>query len=444
MRVLIISANTLPAAPSGPAYVAGAVRQAGHVVEVYESLFTTDLVVELAAVISRFMPDVVGISIRLVQADILNQEALWGTLHFDLRPSVKKIVDVIQKYSSAVIVLGGPGFNYYALDWLDFLNVDYGIRGEGEESFPYLLQCLQEEKDFDHVPGLVYRKGEQLQSNPQQPVKDLNSAALPAYDLFNLDEYIARKITPSIFTKRGCGFSCTYCPYSELEGKEYRLKSPERVMAEIDSIRQHCSAKRIMFCDNNFNVPKPHAESLCCAFIEKKTDFEWGTGDLKPIGITNDLCHLMKDSGCFYINLAIESASNTMLKKMQRGYSTNQVQQSLEVLSRSEIPFGASLMIGAPGETPDTIAESLSILNEYSIPQGVWVTIGIYLWTQHQRIVRDLQQIGHPLNRDELFAGRVYLSPQLDTAFLKELVADLREKPGYDVQVNGVGNDWIV
>ena len=90
MRVLIISSNTLPASPSGPAYVAGAVRQAGHDVDVYESLFASDLAGELATRLDRFQPDVVGLSIRLVHGDVLDPNAPLGTRHLDLRPRVER------------------------------------------------------------------------------------------------------------------------------------------------------------------------------------------------------------------------------------------------------------------------------------------------------------------------------------------------------------------
>lgn len=89
MKVLIISTNTLPASPSGPAYIAGAVRQAGHEVAVYDSLFAGDLPSELAVKLAQFLPDVVGISIRLVFGDTLDTDAPLGTRHIDLRPHVR-------------------------------------------------------------------------------------------------------------------------------------------------------------------------------------------------------------------------------------------------------------------------------------------------------------------------------------------------------------------
>ena len=81
MKVLIISSNTLPAAPTGPVYVAGAVRQAGHEVQIYERLFAADLAPELTAKLRDFQPDVIGISIRLVFGDELDMDAPLGTHH---------------------------------------------------------------------------------------------------------------------------------------------------------------------------------------------------------------------------------------------------------------------------------------------------------------------------------------------------------------------------
>src|SRR5512146_2494860 len=108
MKVLMISSNTLPASPSGPVYVAGAVRQAGHEVQIYERLFADDLAGELTAKLRDFQPDVVGISIRLVFGDELDLEAPLGTRHTDLRPRVKAIADIIRQASPAQIAMGGP------------------------------------------------------------------------------------------------------------------------------------------------------------------------------------------------------------------------------------------------------------------------------------------------------------------------------------------------
>ena len=435
MRILIVSTNTLPAAPSGPAYVAGAVRQAGHTVEVFDSLLAANLPQELGETLQRFQPDVVGVSIRLVHGDVQDAAAPFGTRYLDLRPRVKEIIDLIRQSSPAQIVLGGPGFTYYARDWLAYLDLDLGICGEGEAAFPQLLERLTADGEVTSVPGVVVRNAGSFASQPFQRVEDLDGQALPAYDLFDWDCYAAHGVLPAIFTKRGCAMGCTFCPYSKLEGRRYRLKSPGRVLAEVRHTLAYTPARKIMFCDNSFNVPHRHAEALCRAFIDQGTDFQWGTGDLKPVGVSDAFCRLMQDAGCFYANLSIESASETMLRRMKRGYTVRQVRESLEALSRSGLPFGASLMFGAPGETPETVAETLRVMADYEIPLGVWVTVGVYLWTDLQDIVPELRQGGWLDESRPLFDGPVYLSPAV-TGDLQGLVADLRARPGYTVQVN--------
>jgi hypothetical protein len=447
MKVLVISTNSLPASPSGPAYLAGAVRAAGHRVEVYERLFAADrasMEAELAARLDQFQPDVVGVSIRLVFGDTPDPSAPLGTRHTDLRPRVREVVDVVRAHSRTRIVLGGPGFNYYARDWLRYLDLDYGICGEGEEAFPLYLNRLAQGGDFYSVPGCAYIKAGEFYSVPPRRVENLDAQALPAYDLFDLERYAEFKVTPALLTKRGCAFGCTYCPHSKLDGKRYRVKSPERVLDEVRHTLQHASVRRVIFCDNSFNAPRQHAEALCRAFAKGRLDFQWGSGDIKPIGVTDEFCRLLEDSGCFYVNLAVESASDTMLRRMKRGYTARQVRESLDALSRSRVPFGASLMLGAPGETPDTIAETLRVMSDYSIPLGVWVTLGVYLWTDYQDIVAEMRRAGLLTDASALFRGAVYLSPDLPHDYLRELIVNLRARRGYEVQVNKPSEEWTL
>jgi radical SAM superfamily enzyme YgiQ (UPF0313 family) len=447
MKVFIISANTLAASPTGPAYIAGAALRAGHAVEIFECLFAQDMPAELKARIAQFRPDVVGVSIRLVHGYIIDSAAPYNTRHLDLRENVRQVVNAVRQATGAPIILGGPGFNYYARDWLEYLDLDYGIRGEADFSFPLYLDRLEKGGDLTTVPGCIYRRDGQFQKVPRDLVNTLDETAFPAYELCDLERYQQHGISPGILTKRGCAFRCTYCPYHTLEGARYRLKSPARVVDEIEHIQQIFSPKMVMFCENNFNVPKRHAEAICQEIIDRKLNVRWGTGDLRPMGISEDFCQLLRDSGCDYVNLSVESGSEAMLRSMQRGYTAADVQQSLACLEKSGIPFGASLMVGAPGENPETVKESLALMDRYSVPSGTWVTVGICLWTQHQEVLADARKAGQ-LAEDAggraLFEGANYLSPELPRSFMEELVETLRTKNGYDCQVNQpyAGYQW--
>ncbi len=436
MKILIISTNTLPASPSGPAYIAGAALKAGHTVEIFECLFAQDLSTELEAHIVRFAPDVIGISIRLVHSYVIDEYSPFNTRHLDLRARVKEVVDSCKRVSQAKIVLGGPGFNYYAQDWLEYLDLDYGIRGEADLAFPLYLERLEHGDDITSVPGCIFRRDGQFCKVTREPVENLDETALPAYELFDLDKYYQHNISPAILTKRGCAFKCTYCPYSSLEGASYRLKSPGRVVDEIEHIQKAKNPKRFIFSDNNFNVPRQHAEAICQEILHRKVAIRWGTGDLRPVGVNEDFCRTLQDSGCDYVNLSIESGSEGMLKRIKRGYTVRQIRQALESLVKTNLPFGASLMFGAPGETPETIAESLALADEYPIPYGTWVTIGICLWTHRQVVLEDARRDGQFKDDRELFQGVNYMSPELPKEYMIELINNLRARKSYEIQVN--------
>lgn len=112
MNVLIISANSLAASPTGPAYIAGAAQRAGHTVEVLECLFSSDIEADIATRIAHFQPDVVGISIRLVHGYIIDAAAPYNTRHLDLRKNVKQVVDARQAGQLADERLLFEGANY--------------------------------------------------------------------------------------------------------------------------------------------------------------------------------------------------------------------------------------------------------------------------------------------------------------------------------------------
>lgn len=256
MKVLLISGNFLPMSPCGPAYIAGAALKAGHTVKVFDAYIAKDVNSKLKEELLKFGADVVGISIAIVTNDIRDPESEFGTKYFDMRPKIKSIVQTIKQHSNCRIVLGGPGFNYFAKEWLEYLDLDYGIRGEGEYAFPLFLKYMEEGKDTSSVPGCVVKKTGGFHKVSRDWIKDFNDTGLPAYDLFNTAKYQEQNLPFALYTKRGCAFRCVYCPYSSLEGNQYRLKTPVRVVDEIEHILKTTASVNISFCDNSFNCPK--------------------------------------------------------------------------------------------------------------------------------------------------------------------------------------------
>lgn len=443
MKVLIISGAFLPLSqsrlqycPSGAAYIAGAARKAGHTVEVFDCYVASDLTGELEAKLSVFSPDVIGISITSVTGDILDEESEFGTQYFDMRPKIKSIVDTIKQNTNAHVVLGGSGFNYYGKEWMDYLNLDYGLRGEGEYSFPLYLNRIETNGDISSVPGCIFREAGNISKVPRDKIADFDDTAFPAYDLFEWGKYNEQNVAYALFTKRGCAFQCTFCPHSSLEGRRYRLKTSERVINEIEHVKRTTNSENINFCDNSFNFPKRHAETICKEIINQQLRIKWKSGGIKPLRLTKDFCILMKESGCDYVGLSIESASEKMLVNMKRGYSVDDVREAMDNLSNSGIPFGLSIMLGAPGETPETISETFRVVDSYPMIQSIWVNIGLYLWTHHQEVLDAASRDGQLKNARELFDGAYYISPELSKDYMISFIESLKTRKNCYVQVN--------
>jgi len=255
MKVLLISGNFLPMSPSGPAYVAGAARNSGHTVEIFDAYLAENLDSELKDKLVEFNPDVVGISISIATNDIRDPESEFVTKYVDMRPKIKSILQTVRQHSNSRVILGGPGFNYYAKEWLTYLDLDYGIRGEGEYAFPLFLKNLEEEKNIYDVPGCFFRKNGGFSKVTRDRITDFSGTGMPAYDLFDTATYQAQNLPYGLYTKRGCAFNCVFCPYSSLEGTRYRLKPPGLVVDEIEHVMNTTASGNISFCDNSFNCP---------------------------------------------------------------------------------------------------------------------------------------------------------------------------------------------
>jgi len=439
MKVLIISGNflsirNLPMSPSGAAYIAGAAIQAGHDVSIFDCYIADDLNKKLKEKLNQFNPDVVAISITIVTTDIVDKQTEFGARYIDLRPNIKSLVNTIKQNTNAHIVLGGSGFNYFAKDWFDYLNLGYGIRGEGEYSFPLYLKRLEEGGDIYSIPGCAFIKDGKIHKVARDWIEDLDNTGYPAYDLFELDNY--KKIPWAILTKRGCSFHCTYCAYPSLEGRRYRLKSPERVVNEIHHVMKSNSSALIDFCDNSFNCPKKHAEAICQEIIDRGISIKWSSGAIKPLGLTKDFCQLLKASGCSYVGLSIETASKKMLSMVNKGFKIDDIREALDNLGDSDIPFGLSILIGAPGETPETISETFHIVDSYPQVRSMWVSVGICLWTHHQKVLDSAREEGQLKDDRELFNGAYYISPELPKDYMINFFESLKLRRNCNFQVN--------
>ncbi len=398
MNVLLVSVNreTEPftAAPLGLALVAQALRHAGHDVHALDLLFAEDPETELRQAIRSLSPDFIGVSIRNIES----------SSRF-LLPDYKEVIGLIKRETEAPVALGGPGYSIMPKAALLYLGADYGIAGEGEVAMPMLADALSGKTPFSKVPGLCRFEGGSYIQNPASPLS-LDTLGLPAWEFFPAGNYDMIGVQ----SKRGCSFSCVYCTYPGLEGREMRLRPPEEVAREMSGAIDAGLTAPFYFVDNIFNNPPGHAAAVCDEIIKRGIKASWGCL-ASPVGLDGRLLDKMKRAGCESVEVGADSLSDRMLSKLGKKFGKDEAVNAVRAAKEAGLMSLVFLLLGGPGEDGDSLKETFDALEELQ-PDKVFAVAGvrIYPGTPLSRIAENEKLISP---EDPLMEPKFYVSDKL-------------------------------
>jgi radical SAM superfamily enzyme YgiQ (UPF0313 family) len=416
MKILFVSTNRLRAVmPLGLASIIAQIDESRHELQALDLMFEEQPEVALKTRIRRFQPDLIAMSIRNVD----NQSALQTDY---LLPREKEFVERCRENSAATLVIGGPAFTVTPLAIFDYLEPDFGIAGEGEIAFRDLVDRLEGGRDWRDIPGLVWRGADGVSANPPGRVQDLDSLRLPRRDLFDGQRYAAEGGIANIVIKQGCSFNCLYCDSPHAMGKQWRMKSPQRVADELAAM-QESGTKVSFFTDAIFNYPVDFAVEVCREMIRRRLEMHW-LAMVHPGFLDRALIELMRDAGCVVLSLGCDSCSERMLKILRKGFTVDQLRIAAEMLEEIGINYILALLIGAPGEDRGTVQESVEFLSERS-PMLVDLCVGIRLMP-HTTLAEIAVREGVISADDPLMEPKFYISPIIEDwieDYLKELCA---------------------
>jgi radical SAM superfamily enzyme YgiQ (UPF0313 family) len=363
VRVLLINANRFkqpwPVIPFGLCCVAASVEKAGHRVRVLDLCFSRRPGAKILHAVDEWTPDVVGVSIRNI-----DNSAGYNTL-FLLEETKLNVLDPLKHVFHGPIVIGGPSVGINGAEMLDFFDLEYAIRGDGEDAIVEFLRRLQEKIPLQGLGGLVFReKGQIVEDNPPFRVKDLDSLPLVNPGRFiDLKAYRRFDSPLQIQTKRGCALKCTYCTYNRIEGAVCRLRSPERVAEEISFLVRETGIDYVEFTDSTFNIPLNHAKAVLRAVIAKEMGLRLRTMGLNPGAVDEELADLLKDAGFREVDLGVESGCDVTLKGLGKSFTKKDILRAGKLLDERNIPVTWYLLVGAPGETRETLQETFDTVS---------------------------------------------------------------------------------
>ena len=403
MKVLLISANTerttiLPL-PLGPAFVAAATRRAGHEVMLLNLMFEGDAKSAIQNSITEFRPQVIGISVRNIDDQNMADPKF-------LLPSVREVVSTCRGLCGAPIMLGGAGYSIFPMSTLRYLGADMGIQGEGETIFPALLERLAKSAPVGDLPNIFL---------PGQPpagrtfARHIDDLPLPEPELWIPNVSGKGDLWIPVQGKRGCPMVCSFCSTKDIQGKTIRTRSPEALVNWLKRVVSR-GFRNFVFVDSTFNIPPSYAKGICRALIERRLDLKFWC-ILYPKWVDRELVELMAQANCREVSLGFESASDQMLKTYNKRFKAEEVRTISRMLADAGIRRTGFLLLGGPGETRETVEESLAFADSLNL-DALKITVGLRIYPATALAATALAE-GMIQPDDDLLWPRFYLAPQL-------------------------------
>lgn len=361
MRVLLIAydwGSLIHEFPMGLGYVASALRNDGHDVEIYSQDWQHYPDSHLTEYLDANRFGMVGISV------------VGGYHQYRRLLAISAAINASKQ--RPFYVIGGHGPSPEPEYFLRKTGADAVVIGEGEETACELAEAVEIGSSLDEILGLAYRDGDRVRVNRRRSrIENIDGILMPAYDLFPIEYYrlhapfssrgSANAFTMNLLSGRGCTFNCNFCYRLD---KGHRARGNESIIEEVEYLRDRWGIMHFLFLDELLMSSVERTDSLCNAFIDRGLKIEWDcNGRLnyaKPA-----LLKLMREAGCVFINYGIESFDDDALRAMGKALTTKQIVAGVEATVAAGIGMGPNIIWGNIGETVDTLKKGVDFLLKY-------------------------------------------------------------------------------
>lgn len=242
-------------------------------------------------------------------------------------------------------------------------SIDAAVYGDPEETISEFTRGDKEES----IKGLIFRKGKEILVNEPRPPIDINRLPMADRNLLKMEYYkklphtAVKEPCIDVLTSRGCPYNCTFCFLNVVGGRNYRLRSPEKIIEEIKLVKEKYRAKQINFGSLNFTVDKEWVRSLSQSLINENLGIVWSCQTRTDL-IDKGTLEIMKEAGCVSILYGIESFSQGLLDNINKKMDVSSNYSAVRLTKDVGIEVRLSMMLGLPGETPKIAEETVNEL----------------------------------------------------------------------------------
>ncbi len=334
--------------------LAGASRQAGLSAEIYDAM-----------TLDHGYPEIEE-RLRESGAAYLASSALTPTIDDAL-----KIMAMAKTINPATVtLLGGihPTFMYDEL-LKGPSSVDYIVIGEGEITLRQLLETLEGGGEPGSVPGIAFRRGDEIVRTPPRPLMGSIDDLPMAWDLLEWERYsyfiIPGSRLGAIATSRGCLLSCSFCSQQKFWGNSWRGRDPRKVVDELAALHETYGVNLFLIADEQPTKDRERWETLLELLIARGLPISFLMESRAPEIIRDqDILWKYRSAGVVHISLGVESGEQETLDSLRKEQTFDQVRRALNLIQEEGIVSEASFMVGFPQETPESVKRTLQQAQE--------------------------------------------------------------------------------
>lgn len=312
---------------------------------------------KLSEILRAYNPDLVGIT------------AVTSTF-----PQAILAAKIAKEICKAPIILGGIHATIAPQESLASEYIDFVVHGEGEETikeFVEVFSSSNDSKNYATIKGLAYKENGQFKINPpRELIIELDNLAFPARNLIKAQENYrppdaVRIPVTTLMTSRGCPGNCTFCCTKHIFGRRVRLRSIENVMMEIEEAINQLGIKEFHIMDDCFTVNKRRVLDFCSEVKKRKFDVEFVfSNGLRADQVNEEILRALKEIKVRYVGFGVESGNEEILKNIKKGIKKDTIKKAFELSKQVELETWGYFMIGLPGETYETVRETIKFAKE--------------------------------------------------------------------------------
>lgn len=344
--------------PIGAYYVAALLKENGHDTEVLNFYNFNNAHEKIRAALEEKQPDVIGFSILHANR--------WGGIEIariarELNPDVR-------------IVFGGIGATFLWKHLLThFRDIDAVVLGEGEHTFLRLAESFekQDNEAIGDIPGIAYRKGDEvIRTESAEAVKNLDALPLPA-------EHFTYQ---HVALTRGCPGNCTFCGSPRFWQRRVRFHSPDYFVNQLEVLSKR-GVSFFYFSDDTFTLKKQLVIEVCQKILERDISISWAAIS-RVDHVDEDILYWMRKAGCVQISYGVESGSEKIRHQLGKTITNDQIRNAFRLTTRYGILARAYFIYGCPGETWETVQESIDLIREIRPLSVIFYILDIFPGTQ--------------------------------------------------------------